>query len=97
MLFRSGTSRRRAEPSCALGPFERPLERVAETVDFLRPALAGERAPNGFKLEAAPPPMREKNNAGAMRHATAKPKERNEGSQSGGALAAALAEAMKRR
>ncbi|MFS8121710.1 Tex family protein [Rhizobium sp. BR 250] len=47
--------------------------------------------------EAAPQPMREKNNAGAMRHATAKPKERNEGSQSGGALAAALAEAMKRR
>jgi uncharacterized protein len=47
--------------------------------------------------EAVPQPMREKNNAGAMRHATAKPKERNEGSQSGGALAAALAEAMKRR
>lgn len=47
--------------------------------------------------EAAPQPMREKGNAGAMRHATSKPKDRNEGSQSGGALAAALAEAMKRR
>lgn len=47
--------------------------------------------------EAAPQPMREKGNASAMRHATSKPKERNEGSQTGGALAAALAEAMKRR
>ena len=47
--------------------------------------------------EAAQQPMREKGNASAMRHATSKPKERNEGSQTGGALAAALAEAMKRR
>lgn len=47
--------------------------------------------------EAAPAPMREKGNAGAMRHASAKPQTRNEGSQSGGALAAALAEAMKKR
>lgn len=47
--------------------------------------------------EAAPQPMREKGNASAMRHATSKPKDRNEGSQTGGALAAALAEAMKRR
>ncbi|UXS00394.1 Tex family protein [Agrobacterium tumefaciens] len=47
--------------------------------------------------EAAPQPMREKGNANAMRHANAKPQGRNEGSQSGGALAAALAEAMKRR
>jgi uncharacterized protein len=47
--------------------------------------------------EAAPQPMRERGNTNAMRHATAKPKDRNEGSQSGGALAAALAEAMKRR
>ncbi|CUX31521.1 hypothetical protein, putative transcriptional accessory protein [Agrobacterium deltaense Zutra 3/1] len=47
--------------------------------------------------EAAPQPMREKGNASAMRHATSKPKERNEGSRTGGALAAALAEAMKRR
>ena len=36
-------------------PFERPLTKVEETVDFLRPALAGERTPNGFKLESAPP------------------------------------------
>ena len=34
-------------------PFERPLSKVAETVDFLRPALAGERTPTGFKLETA--------------------------------------------
>lgn len=47
--------------------------------------------------EAAPQSMREKGNANAMRHATAKPKERAEPAQSGGALAAALAEAMKRR
>ncbi len=37
--------------------FERPLSKVSETVDFLRPALAGERTPNGFKLEQAPPPV----------------------------------------
>ena len=36
-------------------PFERPLHRVSETVDFLRPALAGERTETGFKLEQAPP------------------------------------------
>ena len=36
-------------------PFERPLSKVDETVDFLRPALAGDRTANGFKLEAAPP------------------------------------------
>lgn len=47
--------------------------------------------------EAAPQPMREKGNANAMRHASAKPKDRVEPGQSGGALAAALAEAMKRR
>ena len=47
--------------------------------------------------EAAPQPMRERGNANAMRHASAKPKERTEPAQSGGALAAALAEAMKRR
>lgn len=47
--------------------------------------------------EAAPQPMREKGNANAMRHASAKPKDRAEPGQSGGALAAALAEAMKRR
>jgi uncharacterized protein len=47
--------------------------------------------------EAAPQPVREKGNANAMRHASAKPKDRAEPAQSGGALAAALAEAMKRR
>jgi probable F420-dependent oxidoreductase len=36
-------------------PFERPLSKVEATLEFLRPALAGERTPNGFKLEAAPP------------------------------------------
>jgi len=36
-------------------PFEKPLSRVSETVDFLRTALAGERTETGFKLEQAPP------------------------------------------
>jgi probable F420-dependent oxidoreductase len=36
-------------------PFERPLARISETVDFLRAALAGERTATGFKLEQAPP------------------------------------------
>ena len=36
-------------------PFERPLSKVAETLDFLRPALAGERTATGFKLESPPP------------------------------------------
>ncbi len=35
-------------------PFERPLSKVAETLDFLQPALAGERTSTGFKLETAP-------------------------------------------
>lgn len=36
-------------------PFERPLTRVRETVEFLRAALAGERAgAGGFKLEQPP-------------------------------------------
>jgi probable F420-dependent oxidoreductase len=35
-------------------PFRRPLSRVAETIDFLRPVLAGGRAANGFRLERAP-------------------------------------------
>ena len=35
-------------------PFERPLSKVAETVDFLRTALDGERTSTGFKLETAP-------------------------------------------
>jgi probable F420-dependent oxidoreductase len=35
-------------------PFERPLAKVAETVDYLRTVLAGERGLGGFKL-ASPP------------------------------------------
>src|SRR5919199_5736860 len=41
-------------------PFERPLSRIAETVDFLDAAFAGERTATGFKLEqppAHPPPI----------------------------------------
>jgi probable F420-dependent oxidoreductase len=36
-------------------PFERPLTKVRETVEALRPVLAGERGPGGFKLETPPP------------------------------------------
>jgi probable F420-dependent oxidoreductase len=35
-------------------PFERPLSRVRDTVAGLRPVLAGDRGPGGFKLEQAP-------------------------------------------
>ena len=36
-------------------PFEKPLSRVEETVDWIKPVLAGERSPEGgFRLEAAP-------------------------------------------
>jgi alkanesulfonate monooxygenase SsuD/methylene tetrahydromethanopterin reductase-like flavin-dependent oxidoreductase (luciferase family) len=35
-------------------PFTKPLTRVREAVEALRPILAGERGPGGFKLEAAP-------------------------------------------
>lgn len=35
-------------------PFSRPLTKVSATIDFLRTALAGERAGGGFKLERAP-------------------------------------------
>ena len=35
-------------------PFEKPLSKMSETIDFLRTALAGERADGGFKLERAP-------------------------------------------
>ncbi|HEX8688855.1 MAG TPA: LLM class flavin-dependent oxidoreductase, partial [Solirubrobacterales bacterium] len=35
-------------------PFERPLTKVRETVEFLRTALDGERTGSGFKLETAP-------------------------------------------
>lgn len=41
-------------------PFERPLTRIAETLDFLTAAFAGERTATGFKLEqppAEPPPI----------------------------------------
>ena len=37
-------------------PFARPLARVRETVDWLRPVLAGERGEGGFKLASAPDP-----------------------------------------
>src|SRR3954454_12275549 len=35
-------------------PFEKPLSKVAETLEFLRLAFAGDRTATGFKLEAAP-------------------------------------------
>jgi probable F420-dependent oxidoreductase len=35
-------------------PFERPLSKVRETLDFLQVALAGERTGTGFKLESPP-------------------------------------------
>jgi probable F420-dependent oxidoreductase len=35
-------------------PFSKPYSKVAETVDFLKVALAGERTDGGFKLEAKP-------------------------------------------
>jgi probable F420-dependent oxidoreductase len=35
-------------------PFERPLTKMSETIDFLRTALAGERADGAFKLERPP-------------------------------------------
>jgi len=35
-------------------PFEKPLSKVRETLDFLDVALAGERTETGFKLEAPP-------------------------------------------
>lgn len=35
-------------------PFERPLSKVRQTLDFLQPALAGERTESGFKLEGKP-------------------------------------------
>jgi probable F420-dependent oxidoreductase len=35
-------------------PFAKPLTRVRETVATLRPVLAGERGPGGFKLETPP-------------------------------------------
>jgi probable F420-dependent oxidoreductase len=35
-------------------PFDKPLTKVRETVEALRPVLAGERGPGGFKLETPP-------------------------------------------
>jgi probable F420-dependent oxidoreductase len=35
-------------------PFEKPLTRVREAVEALRPVLRGERGPGGFKLETPP-------------------------------------------
>ncbi|HSD24133.1 MAG TPA: LLM class F420-dependent oxidoreductase [Solirubrobacterales bacterium] len=35
-------------------PFEKPLSKMSETIDFLRTALSGERADGGFKLERPP-------------------------------------------
>ncbi len=35
-------------------PFEKPLSKVRETLDFLQTALAGERTQTGFKLESPP-------------------------------------------
>jgi probable F420-dependent oxidoreductase len=35
-------------------PFEKPLTKMSETIDFLRTALSGERADGGFKLERPP-------------------------------------------
>jgi probable F420-dependent oxidoreductase len=37
-------------------PFSKPLTRVREAVETLRPVLAGERGPGGFRLEQAPDP-----------------------------------------
>ena len=50
-----GTSSDRIVEGWNAMPFERPLSRVSETVDFLRAALAGERTVTGFKLEQPPP------------------------------------------
>jgi probable F420-dependent oxidoreductase len=35
-------------------PFEKPLTKVRETIEYLRAALSGDRAPGGFKLEQPP-------------------------------------------
>src|SRR5689334_12417569 len=35
-------------------PFEKPLTKVREAVEALRPVLAGERGPGGFRLETRP-------------------------------------------
>jgi uncharacterized protein len=68
--------------------------RVVE-VDVKRKRIALTMRKDGG--EAAPQPMREKGTANVMRHASAKPQPRTETAQPGGALAAAMAEAMKKR
>jgi probable F420-dependent oxidoreductase len=35
-------------------PFEKPLSRMRATIEALRPVLAGDRGPGGFRLETAP-------------------------------------------
>jgi probable F420-dependent oxidoreductase len=35
-------------------PFSKPLSKVSETIDYLRPVLAGDRGPGGFRLERPP-------------------------------------------
>ena len=35
-------------------PFTKPLSKVSETIDYLRPVLAGGRGPGGFRLERPP-------------------------------------------
>jgi probable F420-dependent oxidoreductase len=35
-------------------PFEKPLSKIADTLDFLEAAFSGERTPTGFKLEQPP-------------------------------------------
>jgi probable F420-dependent oxidoreductase len=35
-------------------PFEKPLTKMRETLEFLRPVLAGERGAGGFRLESPP-------------------------------------------
>jgi probable F420-dependent oxidoreductase len=49
-----GTSSDRIVEGWNRMPFERPLTRMSETVDYLREVLAGGRAEGGFKLERAP-------------------------------------------
>jgi probable F420-dependent oxidoreductase len=36
-------------------PFERPLSRMRAAIEALRPVLAGDRGPGGFRLETPPP------------------------------------------
>jgi probable F420-dependent oxidoreductase len=49
-----GTSSDRIVEGWNRMPFERPLTKIAETLDFLDAAFAGERTATGFKLEQPP-------------------------------------------